>query len=120
LSELKKQYLDVRKAQEALQLKVDGLREAGYPVDEFTSDDLAPAIQGQVVAVIKNIEPNLVLISVGDNANVKKGYKFTIFRGNDFVARVVVEKVLPKFAGCRVLFKKKDIETGDGAKTNLE
>ncbi|RME74678.1 MAG: hypothetical protein D6785_15630 [Planctomycetota bacterium] len=120
LDELKKSYLEVRKAQEALQLKIDALREAGYPVDEVLVADLAPPIKCEVVAVIKNIEPNLVLLSAGENQKVKKGYKFTIYRGNEFIARVVVEKVLPKFAGARVEFKKGDIQVGDGAATHLE
>lgn len=119
LSEIKKQYLDSRKAQEALAIKLDILRGEGYPVDEV-GDGMAPSIKGEVVAVIKNIDPNLILISVGDNMKVKKGYKFTIYRGNEFIARVVVEKVLPRFAGARVIFSRKPIETGDSAATHIQ
>lgn len=121
LSELKKQYLTERKEREALELWRQRVREVYPNVESILADEiLTPTIRAQVVAVIKNIEPNLVLLSVGENTKVRKGFKFTIYRGKDFVARVVVEKVLPRFCGARVMFKQKDIQVGDNAATHID
>lgn len=121
LNELKRQYLAVRKEQEELQIKLDRLREI-YPIDQVLNEEiLAPPIDATVVAVIKNIEPNLVLLDKGSsNSEIKKGYKFTIYRGKDFVARVVVEKVLPTYSGARVEFQTKPIQVNDKASTHIQ
>ncbi len=45
-----------------------------------------------VVAGVNN-ELNIVLLSVGRDDQVKEGYEFTIYRNNEYVATVVVDKV---------------------------
>ena len=45
-----------------------------------------------VVAGVNN-DLNIVLLSVGSDDNVKVGYEFAIYRGNEYVATVVVDKV---------------------------
>jgi hypothetical protein len=60
-----------------------------------------PKIDGHVVGVSKTV--NLVVISVGEEDGVRVGFEFTVHRGNAFVGKLIVEKVFPKQAACRVL-----------------
>lgn len=82
---------------------------------------LVPAIGGVVVAVQTDVDPQLVLLSVGSDDGVEKGFHFSIYRGSRFVGKVVVEKVLRDSAGCRVLFTAEghDVRPGDSAATRL-
>ena len=50
-----------------------------------------PAIAAHVSGV--NNDLNIVLLSVGRDDNVKAGYEFTIYRNNEYVATVVIDKV---------------------------
>ncbi len=50
-----------------------------------------PAIAAVVAGV--NTDLNIVLLSVGRDDKVKEGFEFTIYRNNEYVATVVVDKV---------------------------
>ncbi len=50
-----------------------------------------PPIAAVVAGV--NTDLNIVLLTVGRDDKVKKGYKFTIYRNNEYVATVVIDKV---------------------------
>jgi chromosome segregation ATPase len=53
-------------------------------------------IEGKVVAVTKEKETGydkLVMLSVGKQDRVKKGYEFIIYRGDKYICTVVVQKV---------------------------
>jgi predicted nuclease with TOPRIM domain len=50
-----------------------------------------PAIAAFVADV--NNDLNIVLLSVGSDDKVKVGYEFTIYRNNEYVGRVVIDKV---------------------------
>ncbi len=81
-----------------------------------------PAIDARVAAVKSNVTPELVLLSVGSDDKVEKGFHFSIYRGTEFVGKVVVEKVLRDSCGCRVLFTSEGarILAGDSAATRLQ
>jgi hypothetical protein len=51
----------------------------------------APPIDGRVTGV--SADYNLVMLSVGRDDLVKEGYEFTIYRGGEYVAKIVVDRV---------------------------
>jgi hypothetical protein len=81
-----------------------------------------PLIDAKVAAVRADVTPQLVLLTVGSDDKVEKGFHFSIYRGSDFVAKVVVEKVLKDSCGCRTLYIRdgQSIQTGDCAATRLQ
>lgn len=78
-----------------------------------------PEIEGQIVAVDPG--ERLVVLSVGRDDKVEKGYRFTVFRGDEFVGKVEVFQVYPDLAGARILFTKdgSEVEQGDRASTAI-
>ncbi len=81
-----------------------------------------PAIDARVAAVKTDVQPTLVLLSVGSEDKVQKGFHFSVYRETEFIGKVVVEKVLEDSCGCRVLFTKEgaSIQPGDSAATRLQ
>jgi uncharacterized phage infection (PIP) family protein YhgE len=64
---------------------------------------------------------NLLILSVGRDDKVKKGYEFTIFRGSEFVGKVIVDRVEKDHC---TAFSKKEVErtpikVGDKATTRF-
>jgi hypothetical protein len=55
-----------------------------------------PAIDGQVTGTDEEL--NIVLISVGTDDNVKVGFTMTVFRGGEYVGKLVIDKVGPDWA----------------------
>jgi len=108
---------DKRAMEEDLALqtnRINRLLERGVPIYEILGEDVAatqPLLpDAQVLAV--RPEVNLVMLSVGTLQNVKPGYRFTISRGDQYVARVQVEKVYPDMCSARIDPKmvRKDME----------
>ena len=124
LEDSRKQYAKTSKDLRDKDLLITMLRDKGVDIESLVYGPPPPPVEGVVVAV-RPIEDDpehpLVLLSVGSNDKVEKGFQFSIHRGNDFVAKVVVEKVMPDMAGCRVLFFKdgQAIAEGDKASTRL-
>lgn len=81
-----------------------------------------PKIDGQVQAVDDFADPPLVLLSVGGDDRVERGFQFSVYRESQFKGKVVVERVLRDSCGCRVLFvaEGQAIRVGDAATTRLE
>jgi len=50
-----------------------------------------PAINGQVTGVDEDL--NIVLVSVGTDDEVKVGFTMTVYRGGEYVGRLVIDKV---------------------------
>jgi predicted nuclease with TOPRIM domain len=85
--------LEVRLVATALQLEKTDLVVALYK-DAY--GELGPGVgQKAVKAVVSGVnnDLNIVLLSVGRDDNVQPGYTFTIYRNNEYVATVVVDKV---------------------------
>jgi hypothetical protein len=124
---------DLAKAQKRLQEKelvIHLLEEKGIPVQRLVTGSPPPPIDGVVVAVKDDIVPALVLLSVGSDDKVEKGIEFTIHRGNKFIGKVLVEKVLKDMCGARVIIPdpkgytglptEQKIQEGDNASTRLQ
>lgn len=103
-------------------LKPEVIAKLEHPGLELSvSGRSVPAIDGAVVQVDEEGGQVLVL-SVGENDKVEEGQEFTIFRGDRFIAKVKVDKVMPDMAGCRVLFLQngESVQAGDKCTTRLD
>jgi organic radical activating enzyme len=102
---------------------IETLMEHGVPIREIVwgSEPMGPteAISGQVLAV--RPEVNLVMLSVGSDEGVKKGYRFTVYRGEEYVGKVEVEKVFSDMSSARILtdWTRKPIKENDDASTRV-
>lgn len=78
-----------------------------------------PPLEGQVVAVSPKVP--IVMISVGSDEKVQKGYQFTVYRGNAYVGQVVVEEVYPDMSAARIIkdMTKRAIQRGDKVTTKI-
>jgi hypothetical protein len=84
-------------------------------------DPPVPAIDGAVVGILPG-SPGLVLLSVGADDKVESGYQLSVYRGSQFVGKVVAESVRRDDTGCRVMFlaDHQEIRPGDRAATRLQ
>ena len=79
-----------------------------------------PAIDAQVLAV--DPETNLVMLSVGKDDDVEKGFVFSVYRNDKFIGKVRVVRVLQDMSAAVILQEfhgKEDIQEGDHASTRL-
>jgi len=73
----------------------------GHPdlVEDATKGTTKPeppkgkVIRGKVTGVDKNL--GLVIINVGGRHDVRKGYPFIVFRGDQYIGKIVVDEVFP-------------------------
>ncbi len=76
-------------------------------------------IRGKVTGVDKKL--GLVIINVGQRQDVRKGYRFIVFRGDQYVGKVIVDEVFPDMAAAHYdrASMKTDVEVGDDVTTKL-
>jgi len=67
-----------------------------------------PAIRAKVAAVDNDL--NIVILTVGRDDEVKPGYEFTVYRGDEYIGKVVIDKVERDHCSG---YSKKEIEAGD-------
>lgn len=122
LGDLRGQYADTRKQLRDKELLIAMAEEQGVNFSRLLPGPPVPPIDGKVAAVKDDMSPPLVLLSVGSDDKVEKGFQFSIYRNSEFIGKVVVEKVLKDSCGCRVLFVKEGqkIQTSDSAATRLQ
>jgi uncharacterized phage infection (PIP) family protein YhgE len=102
---------------ERLESEKAALVAAGVEVERIIGNAV-PALNANVSA----IGPNFVVLNVGDQAGVKVGYPFDVYRGADYIGRVVVYEVQPDTCVARVQIKNQrglDFRQGDSATTRL-
>ena len=117
--DLKKRHAELAKKLAECEREFEKERERnGFPLPP-PEEVRIPKIDGRVVGVSTKI--NLLVISVGEEEGVKVGFEFTIYRGNTYVGKMVVEKVYPhQAAGHWVQEKTKDkILPGDSVTTKI-
>ncbi|MBI4577313.1 MAG: hypothetical protein HY722_13725 [Planctomycetes bacterium] len=121
LEELRTDYARSKQEVEDYKIMEQQLLAAGVDIPRLVQRKPAPFIEAVVMAVKDDIEPGLVLLNVGENQRVQKGYEFTVYRNDEFVAKVIVERVLRDMSGARVLFQKPEanIQVGDKAATRV-
>ncbi len=76
-------------------------------------------IRGKVTGVDKAL--GLVIINIGQRHEVLKGYSFIVFRGDEYIGKVIVDEVFPDMAASHYdrPSMKKDVEVGDDVTTRL-
>ncbi|MBM4035408.1 MAG: hypothetical protein FJ291_27000 [Planctomycetes bacterium] len=81
--------------------------------------DAPIVIRGKVTGVDKNL--GLVIINVGQRHQVAKGYTFIVFRGDEYIGKVMVDEVFPDMSATHYIrpLMKKDVEVGDDVTTRL-
>jgi hypothetical protein len=67
-----------------------------------------PEIEGKVLAV--DTQNRLVVIDLGSSDNVKAGDRFSVYRGNDFIANIELVKIQNSLSAATVLQEEKDIK----------
>lgn len=118
LAELRKENVRLRDRIKKEERNIERLKAIGVPVDDFLrGTDAQPAqpIHGKVLAVRREV--NLVMLSVGREDGVKKGYRFTIYRDQKYIGKVEIEKVFTDMSSARILrdWTKEKIREGDDA-----
>lgn len=118
LGDLKKRHVQLAMENQQLKYTLRAAQErTGISLTEATWK--MPPIQGKVVGVSN--KHNLVVINVGEDDQVKVGFEFTIYRGKEYVAKMVVEKVYPNQAAGRVIemSQKDKVVVGDSVATRI-
>ncbi len=107
---------EINSSFEELQLRYDYLRERCKGADIAV---VPPPIDAKVVDV--DTKEKLVVLSVGRDQKVEKGFRFTVYRGASFIGKVEVFAVYPNLSGARILFTKEgaSIARDDNASTSL-
>ena len=98
---------------------IEALIKLGVDVPALVGNNVE-LIEGKVSAVGPN--STFVVLSVGQNDKVKVGYAFHVYRGGDYIGRVVVDNVLPDSSTARVTFKNSkglEFQAMDSATTRL-
>lgn len=99
LAQLDESYVSQAKELQDVKLLFEQVRKA-YGLDIEKLRLPKPAINGRVLAVSDKV--NLVLISVGRKDGVEVGYDFTVYRGGDYIATIIVEKVEEDWSAARL------------------
>lgn len=96
---------------------IRSLSDVGVNIGAITGK--LPPLDGQVVAVSPKMP--IVMLSIGENDNVQKGYQFTVYRGSRYIGQVVVEETYPDMSVARILknMTKRAIKKGDSVTTKV-
>jgi hypothetical protein len=62
---------------------------------------------------------DFVTVNLGQGQGVLEGDEFTIYRGDEFVAKIQVERVERLWSSGRVVLKKDDPRIGDSASNDI-
>ena len=115
LGALEENYQELARDRQRLQETIAALNAVG-----IRTDVIAPrkALAGKVTAVATELD--LVVISIGRDAGVNEGDEFTVYRGNVFVGKIVIDRVDRPWASGRVVLKgKEEPRIGDDASNNI-
>lgn len=114
IAELETNHVKLAQDHQRLQETIEQLSARGVN----TSTLPKKAVSGKVTAVAKDI--GLIIISVGKDDDVLGGDEFTVYRGGQFVAKVVIDTVDRKWASGRVTLKTGvDPEVGDDVSNHI-
>ncbi len=113
LAELENKHVEIARDKKLLEERINHLNQMGIRTE------VAPkrALEGKVTAVANEI--GLVVISIGREAGVNEGDEFTIYRGGDFVAKIVIDRTDRKWAAGKVVLKKVDPRVADDVSNQI-
>lgn len=116
-ADLQMNYDELTAAREALQTDFDVLvAMTNTNIDDIKSQPLVPAT---VVDLSREIEPGLVVLNVGQNRGVKRGWTFQIYRDGAYKGEVRVDNVDETMSSALII-RDNGIEQGDSANTRLQ
>ncbi len=113
LAELENKHVEVAREKKLLEERISHLNQMGVKTE------VAPkrALEGKVTAVAPEI--GLVVISIGRDAGVGDGDEFAIYRGGDFVAKIVVDRTDKRWAAGKIVLKKVDPRVADDVSNQI-
>jgi len=88
ITSLEKEVAGLQDTQEQLALQIEYAKSAGFEFDKIVAP---PAINGFVKAV--DNATGIVILSVGADDSVKKGFRFYVYRGDVYLGSVIVDEV---------------------------
>jgi hypothetical protein len=81
-------------------------------------DAKTPALPpARVLAVRPDLD--LIMLSIGSNHGVKPGYRMTVSRGDQYLAKAEIVKVFPDMCSARLLLKKGEVQVNDEATSRI-
>ncbi len=116
-AELSKMLVEKTKENEELKEKIQKVKELEIPIPDITIKK--KAIDGIVTAVSRKV--NLVLISVGQEHGVEIGDQFTVYRDDNYIGKIIIEKIWKDGAAGRSIkeLEKEKIREGDRVTTRI-
>ncbi len=113
LAQLEEKHVDLARDRKHLEEKIAHLNQLGV------NTEIAPKklLEGKVTAVA--IEIGLVVISIGKDMGVMEGDEFTIYRGGEFVAKIVIDRADARWSAGKVVLKKTDPRVADDASNHI-
>ncbi len=96
---------------------IRAVREAGINIPSLFKK--SKPLDGTIIAVSNEVP--LVMISLGTDEGVEKGYQFTVYRGSQFIGQIVVEEVYKDMSAARVVKQMtvKSVQKGDSITTRI-
>lgn len=121
LGELRRDFSGTRKDLRDTEVMIALAQEKGVDFTTLLDGPPVPLVRGTVAVVKANVEPALVLINVGSQDEVEAGYKFSVYREDQYVGRIIVENVVNDNAACRVEFvnEGQTVQVGDRVTTRI-
>jgi hypothetical protein len=121
VQDLAKEYSGVSRALRQKTLLIAMAEERGVNFASLLAGPPARLVRGRVSAVKTDISPALIVIDVGSDDRVEIGYPLSVYRGNVFVGKVIVERVEATASACRLEFaaEGQSIQPGDEVTTRL-
>ena len=113
LGQLEEKHVEMARDKKHLEEKINAIAQAGGNVN------VAPkkALEAKVTAVANEI--GLVVISIGKDDGVLEGDEFTVYRGGDFVAKIVVDRSDRKWSAGKVVLKKTEPRVADDVSNHI-
>jgi predicted nuclease with TOPRIM domain len=116
LAELNKRMNDLAQQYDSAQILITAYKNRFGPLPDVINP---PPLDASVSAVDNKL--NIVLLSIGKDDKVKVGYAFSVYRGNEYVGKVIVDKVEKDYCSAHSVkgLEKKPIMVGDSATTRF-
>lgn len=113
LSELEAKHVEMAREKKHLEERLNAIAQAGGDVN------VAPRkpMEAKVTAVANEI--GLVVISIGKDDGVLEGDEFTVNRGGDFVAKIVINRSDRKWSAGKVVLRKSDPRLADDVSNHV-
>jgi HEAT repeat protein len=113
LAELDETRVVMAREKRLLEEKINSIDQAGGNVN------VAPkkALEAKVTAVAGEL--GLVVFSIGKDDGVLEGDEFTVYRGGEYVSKIVVDRADRKWAAGKIVLKRRDPRVADDVSNHI-